>query len=427
MDFIENALSEVPFPRIVKVRQHFNHPVVDDAAEVVRGGVAHLSGYLSIKPGQRIAITGSSRGTDRMVEVLRTLVEMVKERGAHPFIIPAMGSHGGATAEGQRNMLMELGITEENVGAPIYASMDVVLIDHISDGRPVFVDKYAHEADGIIVVNRVKNHTGFRADYESGLMKMMTIGLGKHRGARYYHSTGFPRMGKTIAEVGKTVLRDEKILFGVGLIENGHGILGNIFCLEPEEIPVVEKDMLKLAHSYLPRPFFDRSDVLVVQELGKDISGTGMDSNVIGRYNNDSVQTPEICYTRIVALDLTDHTEGNGNGIGFADYISDRLYQKLDLKKMYPNVITSSHPMTARIPVIIPTDRLTIAAGLRTCLVEEGKQPKIGFIKNTKDLDVVYVSENMLDEARSCSHVTIESQPFQIPFSENGSLSLSFQ
>lgn len=292
MEFIKKALAQVEFPRIVKVRQHFDPAHIPHVPTAVREGVSELKGYRRIRPGQRIAITAGSRGVDRMPEVLRTVVDMVKERGAHPFLIPAMGSHGGATAEGQRNMLSGLGITEEAMGAPILASMEVELIAHISDGRPVYVDRFAHEADGIIVVNRVKNHTGFRGDYESGLMKMMTIGLGKQYGARNYHSTGFKYMARTIAEVGSTVLEREKILFGVGVIENGHGRLAKISCLEPEEIPVVEKELLKIAHAYLPRPFFDRADVLVVQEMGKDISGTGMDSNVIGRYNNEHVAAP---------------------------------------------------------------------------------------------------------------------------------------
>lgn len=427
MEFIEKALAQVEFPRIVKVRQHFDPAHIPHVPTAVREGVSELKGYRRIRPGQRIAITAGSRGVDRMPEVLRTVVDMVKERGAHPFLIPAMGSHGGATAEGQRNMLSGLGITEEAMGAPILASMEVELIAHISDGRPVYVDRFAHEADGIIVVNRVKNHTGFRGDYESGLMKMMTIGLGKQYGARNYHSTGFKYMARTIAEVGSTVLEREKILFGVGVIENGHGRLAKISCLEPEEIPVVEKELLKIAHAYLPRPFFDRADVLVVQEMGKDISGTGMDSNVIGRYNNEYVSSPEICYTRLVVLDLTEHTNGNGNGMGFADYMTRRMFQKLDLEQTYPNVITSAHPMTVRIPMILDTDRLAIAAAIKACLVPEGQPPKVGFIQNTKDLDTVYISESLLEEAEACPHVEPVGSPFPIPFAPDGSLKLSYR
>ena len=415
------------FPRIVKVRQHFDPAHIPHVPTAVREGVSELKGYRRIRPGQRIAITAGSRGVDRMPEVLRTVVDMVKERGAHPFLIPAMGSHGGATAEGQRNMLSGLGITEEAMGAPILASMEVELIAHISNGRPVYVDRFAHEADGIIVVNRVKNHTGFRGDYESGLMKMMTIGLGKQYGARNYHSTGFKYMARTIAEVGSTVLEREKILFGVGVIENGHGRLAKISCLEPEEIPVVEKELLKIAHAYLPRPFFDRADVLVVQEMGKDISGTGMDSNVIGRYNNEYVSSPEICYTRLVVLDLTEHTNGNGNGMGFADYMTRRMFQKLDLEQTYPNVITSAHPMTVRIPMILETDRLAIAAAIKACLVPEGQPPKVGFIQNTKDLDTVYISESLLEKAEACPHVEPVGSPFPIPFAPDGSLKLSYR
>ncbi|MEY8233735.1 DUF362 domain-containing protein [Oscillospiraceae bacterium 50-16] len=427
MEFIEKALAQVEFPRIVKVRQHFDPAHIPHVPTAVREGVSELKGYRRIRPGQRIAITAGSRGVDRMPEVLRTVVDMVKERGAHPFLIPAMGSHGGATAEGQRNMLSGLGITEEAMGAPILASMEVELIAHISNGRPVYVDRFAHEADGIIVVNRVKNHTGFRGDYESGLMKMMTIGLGKQYGARNYHSTGFKYMARTIAEVGSTVLEREKILFGVGVIENGHGRLAKISCLEPEEIPVVEKELLKIAHAYLPRPFFDRADVLVVQEMGKDISGTGMDSNVIGRYNNEYVSSPEICYTRLVVLDLTEHTNGNGNGMGFADYMTRRMFQKLDLEQTYPNVITSAHPMTVRIPMILETDRLAIAAAIKACLVPEGQPPKVGFIQNTKDLDTVYISESLLEEAEACPHVEPVGSPFPIPFAPDGSLKLSYR
>lgn len=427
MDFVTEALKNVRFPQIVKVKQHFDPFYIENIPDAVRQGVVGLKGYSSIRPGQRIAITGSSRGVDRMPEVLRTVADLVKAKGAYPFLIPAMGSHGGATAEGQRSMLAKLGITEETIGVPILATMEVELIAHISDGRPVFVDKYAHGADGIILVNRIKNHTGFRGDYESGLMKMMAIGLGKQRGAKSYHSTGFKNMGRTIAEVGNTVLQKEKILFGVGVIENGHGKLSDISCLEAEEIPVVEKQLLKLAHSYLPRPFFDRADVLVVQEIGKDISGTGMDSNVIGRYNNQYVSSPEIDYTRIAVLDLSSHTNGNGNGMGFADYMTRRMFEKVDLEQTYPNVITSAHPMTVRIPMILDTDRLAIAAALQTCLVPEGRAPKVGFILNTKDLDTIYISESLLPEAEACPYVETIGEPFPIPFLEDGTLDLSYK
>lgn len=426
MDFIAQTLLKVELPRIIKIREHFCTTQIEDVASLIRDDVSKLPSYQMICPGQRIAITAGSRGIDRLPLVLRTLVEMIKAKDAEPFLVPAMGSHGGATAEGQVALLSELGITSETIGAPIFSSMEVVQIGNIEDGRPVYIDRYAHEADGIILVNRIKAHTGFRGEYESGLMKMMAIGLGKQHGASEYHRTGFSRMAYTVEQVGHAVLQREKIIFGVGLVENGYGKLAQVSCLEADQIPVEEKKLLRTANAFLPRPFFSTADVLVVREMGKDISGTGMDSNVIGRYNNDAISSPEISYTRLAVLDLTEHSKGNANGMGFADYITKRFYQKINLQQTYPNPLTSSYPMTVRIPMILDTDRQAIAAAVMTCLAEDPGRLRLGMIRDTKHLETVYISESMLPEAEACSDVQIESEPFAIPFSTDGSLTLMF-
>ena len=243
---------------------------IRDRPACIRGQLEQLSGFQGIQEGQRIAVTAGSRAIDRIDIVLRCVVDLLKQKGAKPFLVPAMGSHGGATAEGQLNYLRTLNITEESMGAPILSSMEVDLIGTIADGRPVYFDHYANQADGVVLVNRIKAHTSFKGPYESGLLKMMAIGLGKQKGAQNYHKTGFREMPRIIQEVGKEVLRRKPILFGIGLIENGYGRLTKIAALNPEEIVEKERELLTFANSQLPKLFFRQADALLIGEIGKD-------------------------------------------------------------------------------------------------------------------------------------------------------------
>lgn len=425
MGFIEDTLRPVPLPKILKAEQEFDRSEIEDLPACIRGQLEQLSGFQGIQEGQRIAVTAGSRAIDRIDIVLRCVVDLLKQKGAKPFLVPAMGSHGGATAEGQLNYLRTLNITEESMGAPILSSMEVDLIGTIADGRPVYFDHYANQADGVVLVNRIKAHTSFKGPYESGLLKMMAIGLGKQKGAQNYHKTGFREMPRIIQEVGKEVLRRKPILFGIGLIENGYGRLTKIAALNPEEIVEKERELLAFANSQLPKLFFRQADALLIREIGKDISGTGMDSNVTGRFNNPYFHN-ETEITKIGILDLTEKTKGNANGVGMADFISRRCYEKIKLDQTYPNALTSTTVLTVKIPMILNTDEMVARAAVKTCNIMDFKDARLALIQNTKNMKTLYISENMADEAERAG-VKILGEAREIPFDENGALELDFE
>ncbi len=424
MGFIESILEPVPIPKVVKVEQRFHEDYIEDIEGCVREQLINSRGYRNIKPGQSIAITGGSRGVHKIAEITKAVCDLVKERGAHPFIFPAMGSHGGATAEGQIHVLEMNGISEATMGVPIKSSMEVIEVGRISDGRPVFMDRYAYEADGIILINRIKAHTSFKGPYESGLMKMMAIGLGKQHGAQNYHKTGFGQMPRIVQEVGTEVLRLNKVIFGVGTIENGYNKVARIACLDPEEILEKEKELLQLANEYLPKNFWKQADVLIVCSMGKDISGTGLDPNVTGRFNTDFFKN-DISVSKIGILSLTDKSDGNAAGVGFGDVITQRLYDKINFQNMYPNVLTSTVIKTANIPMVLPSDKQVFQAAIKTANVLHDEKLRLSILKNTKDLEHIYISENMVDEAIA-KGVKILSKPMAIPFDEKGNLLLNF-
>lgn len=424
MGFIEDILEVIPIPKMVKVEQKFNKEFCNDITASVREQLISLEGYKEIKPGQTIAITGGSRGITALAKITKAVVDMVKEKGAYPFIIPAMGSHGGATAEGQIRVLETNGITEKSMDCPIKSSMEVVDVGKISDGRSVFIDKYAHEADGIILVNRIKAHTSFKGSYESGLMKMMAIGLGKQHGAETYHKTGFGEMPKIVEEAGTKVLDLEKIIFGVASIENGYGEVAKIACLDNEEIKEKEKELLKYSYTTIARNFWKQVDVLIVTEMGKDITGTGLDPNVTGRFNTDFFSN-DIKVSKIGILELTDKSQGNAAGVGFGDVITQRLYDKIDFQTMYPNVLTSTVIKTANIPMVLDNDKKVIQATIKTSNVLNHSDLRLSIIKNTKDLEKIYITENMVEEAinKGCR---VLSEPMDINFDLRGNLNIEF-
>lgn len=423
MGFIENTLKEIPLPKIVKVEQTFDDTHLEDVEAVVRTQIVKLKEYMDIKPGQSIAITGGSRGINKIDIITKCVCDMVKAKGAYPFIVPAMGSHGGATAEGQKHMLETLGITEKAMGVPIKATMEVVKIGTFGNGRPIYMDKYAHDADGIILLNRVKAHTSFMGKYESGLMKMMAIGLGKQQGAENYHQTGFKEMPGIIGDVGKAVLRLEKVLFGVAILENSFGKVNKIACLSPNDIPEQEAVLLKESKKYLALPFFKNVDVMIVKEIGKNISGTGCDSNVTGRFNNESFHN-DMHVTRLGFLQISHISNGNANGVGLGDFITKKLYENIDLAQLYPNALTSTAAVTVKIPMMLPTERDVFAAAIKTSCIENFKEVRLGIIESSKNLQTLYVSENMLSEAQEKAKVI--NNAFAIPFDAQGNLTLEF-
>jgi hypothetical protein len=418
---------EIPMeglPKIFKIRQKYDAPRLEEIEKRVEELLKGFGLSEKVKQGERIGITAGSRGIKNKPRVLRTIVSRLKELGASPFIVPCMGSHGNGTAEGQVETLESLGITGKSMGAPILSSTEVEEVGRTKFGTPVYVDKNMLGADKIIVVNRIKPHTDFRGEIESGVVKMMVIGMGKPKGALMAHrltiKNGFPRV---IAEIAPILLKKLPILFGIGIIENQFDQTATIELLTPEEMIEKEKVLLKKARDLMPALPFDQIDILVLDEMGKNISGAGMDTNVIGRNNFIAGTRPEKPnITRIFVRDLTDESHGNAAGIGMAEYVTKRLVEKVDLPSTYLNSITGMIPDNARIPIAFEKDREALSVAHYNSGVLEPEDLRIVWIKNTLDLEILYASESMLGEARSNPALEILSGAFDFPFDPDGNL-----
>jgi len=352
---------------------------------------------------------------------------MVKECGGKPFIIPAMGSHGGATPEGQKEILNHYGITPENIGAPLVSSMEVDLLAHLEDGTPIYISRDAHNADGIIVVNRVKPHTDFKEDIESGLVKMLVIGMGKQKGAESLHSFLAEGYHKIMQKMAEIILKKAKIVCGVAIVEDGCHQTSIIRAIPPERIIQEEKELLKIAKRYMARIPFKEIDLLVVGEIGKEISGAGMDPNVTGRFTIQDEYDPEAPkVNKIVVLNLTHESEGNATGLGLADLTTKKVFEKIDFEKTFVNCLTSCWANTGRIPIFLPSDRDTIMMGLRIAGIRDYKKAKVVMIKNTLDLRRFLISETLQqDLERSpglAKKVKVVSEPREIVFDVLGNL-----
>jgi hypothetical protein len=412
------------FPDMIRLRQTFDRTVVTDIPGAVLAELKKLSLEQRVKPGQRVALTGGSRGVANIALILKTVVDYLKSLGARPFIFPAMGSHGGATAEGQTAMLAHYDVTETFIGAPVLSSMDAVEISRTQDGVPVFIDKNALAADWIIVVNRIKPHTKFKAPIESGLMKMMAIGMGKRKGAEYYHKAAIQHtFAKIIVDAGREVLKKAPILCGLGLVENGYDQTALIAALLPDELEEREKELLILAKEMMPRLPFNEIDLLIIDEMGKDISGTGIDPNVTGR-NRDilGVFPHPVNAKRLFVRDLTAASDGNANGIGFADLTTKRLVDKIDRVSTYMNCITAISIEKAAIPMYFETDRECIEVALGSVGLIPPERSRIVRIKNTLQLDEVEVSEIYRDEISNRRDLDILEGPYSLPFDAPGNL-----
>jgi hypothetical protein len=422
MGSVNDLLKDVPIPRMVKVHQEFDGTCLTDIPEAVSRELLREKIIQSVKPGMRIAITAGSRGIDNIVPVLRETVDFLKAREAKPFIVPAMGSHGGATAEGQRKLLEGYGITEESTGVPIYASMETETACISPEGYPLQMDRYAFEADGIVLLNRIKCHTGFHGKYESGLLKMLVIGLGKQKGAEFAHSFGPPKMAWSIEHFGKILFDPAKILFGVALIENAFDKTAGIRALAKDEILTGEPELLQWSKSMMPRIFFPKPDILVVDRIGKNISGPGMDPNITGSYLSNSGISRENRAERIVVLNLTSETHGSAMGIGMADITTKRLFKEMDLDATYPNCLTAGTTESARIPMMFDSDRLAIQAAIKTLNRLDNSGLRVVHIRDTLHIGDIEISESMIREAETLKDVRIAGSPFEIAFDENGNL-----
>ncbi len=424
-NLVTKFCEDVKLPRMIKIRQKFDpsHIAAEALAGVVRQQLERSAVADTVKPGMRIGITSGSRGVANVALITKTIAEFLKERGAEPFVFPAMGSHGGATAQGQRKIIESYGVTQEYVGCPILATMDTVQVGvRPSDGKPVFVDKYAYEADGIILCGRIKAHTAFRGPYESGLMKMAVIGMGKQHGAEQVHESGFDNMGRLMPEVARVIFDNTKILFGVGMIENAFDQTCKVAALTPDEIWEQEPGLLTEAKSRMGRIYFDHIDVLVVDRIGKDISGDGMDPNITGRFACPRTASGGIDTQRIVVLGLTEATHHNANGIGMADITTRRIVEDMDMDETYPNAVTSTVLEVVKIPFVTENDRTAVKLGVRTCNEIDKENPRVIRIRDTMHVEEIQISEALLDEARENPAIEIIGEPEEWEFDGNGNL-----
>jgi hypothetical protein len=413
-------------PRWAPVRQYLDATEIGDvraaiADEFRRPGVGDR-----LRPGQRVAVTAGSRGIDRIDEVVRAVVDEVRQLGAEPFVVPAMGSHGGATAAGQLELVAHYGITEESMGCPLLSSMDTAHLGEVGGHIPVWFDRNAFEADAVIPVGRVKPHTDFRGPVESGLMKMIAIGLGKQKGAEFFHSQGMDEFHHLIPAVAKFTLTQVNIPFGITVIENGYGNLAQAEAVPAARIWEREQELLKIARERMGRLPGERIDVLIVDRIGKDISGDGADPNVINRDVAGALPPTEEPIKprvqRMIIRDLTDDTEGNATGIGMADVVLRRAVDKMDPVATYMNMITAKAPQGARIPLTVDTDREAIYVALACCLKTEQETAHIARIQDTKHLETFWASEHLLPELLESGRVEVTGDLRPIAFDRDGML-----
>ena len=420
MDIIKELLKDVPLPRMVKIRQSFNADEITDVSNALSAALIDSGLLQKIKPGMNIAIAAGSRGVAQLAALVRTAAEEVKKRGGTPFVVPAMGSHGGATAEGQAEVLFHLGVCESTVGCPVVSSMEVVELSRLPNGMPIYMDKHAYEADGIIVINRIKPHTAFRGPNESGLVKMITIGLGKQKGAESCHAYGFKFMHELIPAMAREALAHAPILFGIATVENAYDHVAKVVVASADTLIETDRQLLIEAKAAMPRIEFSPIDVLIIDEIGKDISGDGMDPNITGRYPTPyPTGGPEV--SKMVVLDLTN-AGGNANGVGTADFTTRRLVDKTDFKAMYANGITSTVVRPNAIPTTLDCDLDAIRAAVKTSNALDLEKVRMVRIKNTLQLGEIMISEAMLPEALTLANVTVCSEPFELEFDQQGDL-----
>ena len=395
---------EFQLPNMIKIRQKFSLPKINNVYDEILKDFNDKKTNSRIKPGMTVAIGCGSRGIANISEATKAVVDFLLKCGAKPFIFPAMGSHGGATADGQVKVLADYGITEDSMGCPIKSSMEVVELSKLDTGMPIYIDKHASEADGIVVISRIKPHTNFRAPIESGIVKMLTIGMGKIAGATELHSYGMDTFIDLLPKACAEIISKKNILFGVGLVENAADETAIAEIVHVENIFSREIELQKIAKNYMPRLLFDEIDVLVIDQIGKNISGAGMDPNITGR-NSGGVKwdvKPDV--KKIVVLGLTPETHGNATGIGMADVITYEVYKDLDISKTYANVITSTYLDGAAIPVIMNTSEEAIKLAAKTVNRVKVKDLKIVRIKNTLELIHIEVSANMIDIVSSSNN-----------------------
>ena len=414
---------DIELPRMVDVRQKFDAVHLGDIAATVANEFQRPEVRARVKAGQAIAVGCGSRGIANIATIVKCVIRELQALGARPFIFPAMGSHGAATAEGQKKVLEGYGITEASTGVPVRATMDTAIVGKLDDGTPVHMDRFAAEADGVVVINRIKPHTAFRGATESGITKMLAIGIGKIVGAATYHQHGMDTFPELLPKVRDVNLARRNVLFGVGIVENAHDQTAAIEVIPSEQIAEREPVLQEMAKKLMPQLFFDEIDVLIIDEMGKNISGAGFDPNITGR-NRRAVQWNYGPLTKkIVVLGLTPETHGNATGVGGADIITMRLFREIDIPSTYANIITSMNLDGGAIPMVMNTEQEAIQLGVKTVVRVKPQGCRIVRIRNTLELAQIQVSEPLLAEVRARpDRFQIASPPAPFAFDAEGRL-----
>jgi hypothetical protein len=416
----------VQYPKFVRVRQKFERPFVANIPATVREELARLDLGKKIKPGQTVAMTAGSRGIANIPLILKSVAQYLKDLGAQPYLVPTMGSHGGGTAEGQREVIESYGITEEFVGAPIKASMEVIELGRTEQGFPVYLDKFASQADHIAVVGRIKPHTGFHGPIESGLMKMMLIGLGKHVGALAYHRILLEQpYDPVVRAVGRLMRAKAKITFGMGIVENSYDETAYIEAVHPANFEPREEEMLVKARAWLPKLPFRTADLLIIDQIGKNISGSGLDTNVVGRkraHRGSKAIEDQPDMRFIFVRGLTNKTHGNAAGIGLADFTTKRLIDGMNYKATVINCVTSGYPEGATLPVHYDSDREVLNAALPIIGTRDPAEARVMQIRDTLSVEELLVSEPLLKEGKTQTQFEVLGAAEELRFDEAGNL-----
>jgi len=413
--------------KVRKIKQNFNRMKIEDLFEHIHQSFKKSDLKNRIKPGDKIGITVGSRGITNIKLIVKNIISELKNINASPFILPAMGSHGGANSEGQKEVLASYGITEREMGVPIMASMDVRQIGKVENKIPIYFSKIAMESDGIIALNRVKMHTDFKSNLiESGMSKILAIGLGKAKGASSIHSLGVYGLKNVIPQAAELIIKKAPIIQGIGILENSYDQTMKISFVPPEDIIKVDSELLKKSKEVMPTLPIENLDIVITQEMGKNISGTGFDTNVIGRlYINGEKESMKPMIKRLIVFDLTEESHGNALGIGLADITTRKLVDKINYKDMYANTITSTFLNRAKIPIIADTEKEAIEIALKTCWELEQNNLKLLIMKNTLELEYLYVSKAAWDEIKDDKNIDACGEWEKLAFAENGKMRIS--
>lgn len=421
MEIVRSLTADIAIPRMYRVKQKFNINPIEDIEKSCLEQISALARLKSLKKGAQIAIAVGSRGIANIDRITASVVKALKLLEFEPFVVSGMASHGKATDEGQRQLLKELGVTEESAGCPVQASVEVVEIGTIDSGLPVYMDRIASEADGIVVINRIKTHTAFHAEYESGLVKMLAIGLGNDIGAKSCHQLGFGKMAENIIAMAKMKLEKHPVLFGVAVVEDGGENVSIIEIVDADDIMNREPELLKISKSNMPSIGIDAIDVLIVDRMGKEISGDGMDPNITGRYATPYASGgPSI--SKLAVLSVTEKSHGNVIGVGLADICTRRVFEAADLETTYVNSLIATVTAVARLPMILPTDLDAVKAAILTCNILDFSKVRLVRIRDTLHLGELLISESLVEEVRQNPRVASIEGPFDMEFQDGTAL-----